>query len=97
MNLKSFRLYTIYLALAIFLAALPGLRAQQEPPAKLPPPPPPAAAAPKPLDHGNPEFMKAADEVLQEMSTMLRAPDQGTAEKKPPLETRNPRLSKTRR
>lgn len=74
MNLKSFRLYTIYLALAIFLAALPGLRAQQEPPAKLPPPPPPAAAAPKPLDHGNPEFMKAADEVLQEMSTMLQLP-----------------------
>lgn len=75
MNLKSFRLYTIYAALTILLAPLPVLHAQQEPPSKLPPPATPdAGVPPKPLDHGNPEFMKAADEVLQQMSTLLQLP-----------------------
>ena len=75
MNLKSFRLFTFYVALTTFLAISPALRAQQAPPPVTPLPAPPSASdAPKPIDHGNPEFMKAADEVLHEMSTMLGLP-----------------------
>ena len=73
MNLKSFRLYTIYLALAISLAASRASVRSRRRPRSLPPPPP-AADAPKPLDHGNPEFLHAADEVLAQMSTMLQLP-----------------------
>ena len=67
MNLNSFRFTTISLALAILLAAMPGLRAQQAPAA-------PSNGASQPIDHGNPEFLKAADEVLQQMSALLDLP-----------------------
>jgi hypothetical protein len=70
MNLKSFRLCTFFSTLLILPALSPILSAQQSPPETTPPP----SADAKPIDHGNPEFMKAADEVLHEMSNMLDLP-----------------------
>jgi len=67
MNLNPFRLGTISITLVFFLASSPGLRGQQAAP-------PPAASGSAPATDPNPEFLKAADEVLHQMSDLLDLP-----------------------